>query len=188
MNGWLWRWVLFASLTLMGGTQALAEGESCEGSPAEAVAVLPVPLDQWAAIYCTRYGHVIAAKEGLIWTRPGAYDPVFIPSQMVRRFPKELGNESYFRSIEFAKVDEEASKPAVSVFSELFPGDPPPKAVFRLDAYSNSGRSLHAFLLDDGDATPWGIFCRDGECDPASIFMILDMTNERPNQSDRDLR
>ena len=72
---------------------------SCAGSPKDAVLTLPEPLSHWGSVYCTKYGHSVAAKERWIWSFPGAFAPVHLPAQMVRENPKEVGNSAYFKQI-----------------------------------------------------------------------------------------
>jgi hypothetical protein len=152
----------------------------CAGTPADAVMTLPAPLNRWGELACTPYGHVIAAHRGWIWTRPGAFSPVYVPAQMVRNNPAEIGNRAYFSAINFIRVDTTAQiQVPYRAFRKIFPTADLPPRTYRLDVTSNSGRSLRLYFLEY-EAGPWGIWCHaNGECDSSSTFMILDMNKPR---------
>lgn len=146
----------------------------CAGTPTEAIVALPPPLDSWGQIACTPYGHILSNKEGWVWSRPGGYSPVFVPSQMVRDNPEKLGNESYFTSIRMTEVHGNEFQAAYTSFHDGFDKDERLPSGYRLDVTSISGKSLKLYFFDYGDSI-WGIWCRD-TCDPDSRFMILNMT------------
>lgn len=88
----------------------------CVGTPKEAVTELPSPLDNWGQIVCTPYGHIISNKQGYVWSNIGSYSPVMIPSQMVRTNPKNVGNNSYFTSIEMNLLQGEEAASSIELF------------------------------------------------------------------------
>jgi len=156
----------------------------CVGTPPDAIIELPPPLNEWGQIACTPYGHLIGNKEGWIWSYPGGYAPVFVPSQMVRTEPKELGNKSYFTNIKMTKVDGKEFQEAYSAFhADLDPKETIPVG-YRLDVTSVSGKTLKLYFFDYGNSA-WGIWCRD-ECDPKLRFMILDMAKRPGNVPQED--
>ena len=154
----------------------------CAGMPAEAVVTLPSPLDRWGQIACTPYGHVLSNKKGWIWSQPGSYSPVFIPSQMVRKNPEKLGNRSYFTSIEMTKVTGDEFDNAYQAMTQGLDTDNTRPQGYRLDVTSVSGKSLRLYFFDFGESV-WGVWCRE-ECNPLSRFMILDMTDSTNNTTD----
>jgi hypothetical protein len=166
-----------ACLFTGGAARAVYNTDHCIGTPAGAAMTLPPPLDQWAELYCTDFGHVIAARDGWIWTLPvGRYAPVFVPSQTGTDFPKKLDNTSYFTRIEMVAVSRDEAEPALSVFDQLFPGDAPPRALYRLDVTSVSTGRHQIYFLDDGDGENggrWGIWCYPDGCDPKSVFILI---------------
>ena len=101
-----WSWLVVLVLTVF--AQPLARAGTpvidCAGSPAEAVMVLPVPLNKWGQITCTPYGHVLAPTGNWTWIWPDGSGTVFIPSQLVMTNPELLGNRSYFTHIEATRV------------------------------------------------------------------------------------
>lgn len=169
--------ILSTALLLGCLTAGRTWAQDCAGTPAEAVMTLPAPLNDWGQIHCTPYGHVIAARDGWIWSQMGAYAPVFIPSQMVRNNPTELGNQSYFSSLNLIAVSAQEAEPALAEFRRLFAPELP-KQSYQFDAISVSGRALRLYFLDYGNDTRLGIWCRDGICSPESIFMLLDMSKQ----------
>jgi hypothetical protein len=157
---------------------AAPRGDACAGSPPEAVLHLPQPLSEWGIVVCTPYGHVIAAREGWIWSQPGAFKPVFIPSQMVRRSPASVGNAIYFKAISMIKVDGEDARAPVEAFRSMFPKDPLPASTYRLDVTSSTGSTLRLFFLVESGI--WGIWCNT-ECEASSAFMLLSPKAKQPN-------
>lgn len=155
-------------------TGADAPKGNCAGSPSDAVLSLPAPLSTWGTIVCTPQGHVIASREGWIWTRPGAFVPVRIPSQMVQSDPEPLGNQSYFTNITFKEVPV-ADKQAVDALAAMYKGVAPESAsnAYQLLVTGSMGRSLQLYFFRIGTST-WGIWCTDA-CYQNTRFMLLDM-------------
>jgi hypothetical protein len=175
---------LFHSISLIGlivfGQAAFAAPTGdCAGTPKEAIVDLPSPLNDWGQVVCTPYGHIISSKDGWIWSYPGAYAPVFVPSQMVRREPKELGNKSYFTKISLTEVEGQEFQEAYSVFHAGFDSKEALPVGYRVDVTSISGESLKLYFFDYGHSA-WGIWCRD-TCDPKLSFMVLNMAKS-PNK------
>lgn len=172
---------LFVGLLFVGisaGSQtAIAQTGTidCADTPAGAVMSLPPPLDEWGEIFCTPYGHVIAARRGWIWSEPGDYSPVFLPSQMVRSNPDQVGNASYFTIITLTRVVGEEFDEAYKTFQVGFDPNEKPPTGFRLNLASVSGRTLLLYFFDYGDFA-WGMWCPSGECTADGRFMILDMS------------
>ena len=152
--------------------------EPCEGLPQEAVTTLPGLLAKWGALVCTPYGQILSNHEGLIWTYPGGYLPVFVPSQLVRDNPEPLGNKSYFTRITWNKVDGDEFRLAYSAFTTGFAPEQKMPDGYRLDVKSISGREMELYFFDYGSSA-WGLWCPERKCDSQSRFMILDMS-KRP--------
>jgi hypothetical protein len=165
---------LFLLLTAFSVAKADPSGE-CEGTPEDAVMILPAAMDEWAQIICTPFGHIIAAEEGWIWSYPGGFNPVMVPSQMVRSNPEEVGNASYFRKIEFVPAESDNVEKIRAALNEGFDVKDNPGSVYRLSVENQDGKPLRLYfdVTDDGKNT-WGIWCAD-ECDTDLRFMVLDM-------------
>jgi hypothetical protein len=172
--------ILLTGLSVFGQAVFAAPVGDCAGTPTEAVSDLPSPLNEWGQLVCTPYGHIISNKDGWIWSYPAAYAPVFIPSQMVQKEPKELGNKSYFTKIIMTKVEGSEFQETYSVFHAGFDAKETLPVGYRLDVASVSGDSLKLYFFDYGDSA-WGIWCRD-TCDPKLSFMVLNMA-KRPNKA-----
>ena len=158
--------------------QAQSSVESaCAGTPDNAITSLPAPLSTWGTIVCTPYGHIISNHNGWIWSKPGGYSPVFIPSQMVRNNPEPIGNKSFFTEINFSRVDLD-DPGAARALTEIQRGYSPdtPIAAYRLHVKGSLGRSLILYFFDWGDSAN-GIWCgQDGtKCDSNTAFMLLNM-------------
>ncbi len=98
-------------LALFGGDIYAEEMQvDCSTSPKEAILVIPSPLDKYIKIGCTKFGHIIAAKENISWFVPGALTPVFLPAQMVKSNPKLVGNGIYFTELELTKLTNQTDR------------------------------------------------------------------------------
>jgi hypothetical protein len=150
----------------------------CAGTPVDAVVELSAPFTDWAQITCTSYGHVIEARDGWAWSQPGSYAPVFIPSQMVRNKPEEVGNKSYFTKIVLSKVEGDEFAKAYEAYHGGLDQDKAMPMGYRLDLKSVSGRGLTLYFFDY-HSFAWGIWCNNG-CDSTSRFMLLNMA-AKPN-------
>ena len=164
--------VLMAALSLTSYAEPMGE---CEGTPKTAVTTLPIPLANWGQVVCTPFGHIITNKEGWVWSNPGSYSPVMIPSQMVRSNPEPLANESYFTKVEMSELSGIEADEAVMIFEKGFDTSGTKPTVYALNVVSVSGKSLGFKFFDYGDSQ-WGMWC-NGECDPHSKFMLLNMAN-----------
>lgn len=152
----------------------------CEGTPKSAVTSLPEPLNKWGQIVCTPYGHIITNKDGWVWSNPGSYSPVMIPSQMVRSKPEPLGNNSYFTKIELTELTGKEADKSIALFETGFDVSESKPRVFSLKVKSISGKVLGFKFFDFGNSQ-WGMWCNK-ECDPNSKFMLLNMV-KKPNKS-----
>ena len=169
--------LILLALALPASAQAALQGD-CAGTPDKAVVTLPAPLSEWGSLVCTPYGHIISNHDGWIWSNPGGYSPVFIPSQMVRDYPEAVGNASYFTEIAFNDValTDKAAKAALVALQKGFPPERVSKG-YRLRATGSLGRSLVLYFFDIG-TSKWGIWCdMDGaNCNSGTKFMLLDMS------------
>ncbi len=151
----------------------------CSGASESAVVELPTPLSNWGQLICTPYGHIITNKEGWVWSNPGSYSPVMIPSQMVRSNPEPLGNKSYFTKIEMVALTGNEAEVSRKIFEAGFDVSETKPKVYSLKVASISGKKLGFQFFDYGNSQ-WGMWCNK-ECDPNSKFMLLNMA-ERPNK------
>ena len=167
------KYLIFVLITAFSLNAHSAPIGDCSGTPKDAITVLPSPLDTWGQIVCSPYGHIISNKQDFIWSNAGSYSPVMIPSQMVREQPKEIGNASYFTSIEMIKLNGEDAKSSIELFETGFDKSPTTPSVYSLAVTSISGKKLGFKFFDFGDSQ-WGMWCNK-KCDPNSRFMILNM-------------
>ena len=165
--------VVMVLISLHGNAEPAGD---CEGTPKSAVTSLPEPLTKWGQIVCTPYGHIITNKEGWVWSNPGNYSPVMIPSQMVHSNPEPLANESYFSNIEMNEVSGKEAQEYAELFEKGFDTSESEPRVYSLNVASSSGKSLDFMFFDYGNSL-WGMWCNK-ECDPNSKFMLLNMAKD----------
>ena len=157
MKGIYLRNLGFAIVVWSAATVSGAKADDCSGSPKDAVMALPAPLASWAVIVCTPYGHIISSKTGWIWSYPGAYSPVFIPSQMVQSNPAPVGNQSYFSEIAMNKIIGNEAKVAYDEFHAIFGPESRMPDEYRLELTSSSGRTLQLNFFDYGTYASSGV-------------------------------
>ncbi len=151
----------------------------CDGAPPDAVLKLPAPLDRWGQIYCTKFGHSLAAKEHWVWSFPGAFAPVHLPAQMVRSQPKEVGHAAYFKAVELVPLSGSDADDAAAKLTKAL-GAKPDSAIanaYRL-TLTNQAEQKHVVLfvqtvgeVKDGKSF-WSLWC-DAECNGGMPFMLL---------------
>jgi hypothetical protein len=168
------------SLVLGSPSPGAAEEVDCAGSPSQAIRILPAPLRKWGHIFCTDLGHTLASREGWVWAWLDGTGSVAIPSQMVRRNPAQLGNESYFVNIEVSDLEGEGLLGALSIFNNGLDINQGEVHGYRVDLTSVSGRSTTFYFLEF-DTFAGGIWCPEGSCLPQWRFMIM----ERDHKADQ---
>lgn len=169
---------LVVSVLVMLGpaTPRAADDTDCTGSPPQAVMTLPKPLDKWGEVACTIFGHVLTSKKGWLWMLPALRQPVMLPSQMVDRMPKPLGNTSYFTSIEVVRVNGDEFEAAYQTFHQgLDPHETLPEG-YRVDLLSVSGKTMRLYFFDY-NTYAWGMECPGTICNRNSRFVILDQAH-----------
>jgi hypothetical protein len=151
----------------------------CAGSPAESVLQLPPPLNDWGKVYCTKFGHTLAARDRWIWSFPSALAPVHLPAQMVRDQPKEVGNAAHFKKIELLALNGQDAQDVVAKINGKLGtrSNPPVSSAYRLTLVNQEG-DTHEVLFAITKAEVelgkghWGMWC-DKNCADGSPFMLL---------------
>jgi hypothetical protein len=168
--------ILLLLLTPLAAARAEDVGD-CTTTPPKAIVSLPAPLSQWGTVICTPYGYIISNHDGWIWSYPGGYAPVFVPSQMVRSNPKPIGSKSYFTQISFTEMPlaDKSTQEALAALNKGLPPEPASKA-YRLSATGSLGRTLSLYFFQNGSSM-WGIWCDEhgSQCNSDTRFMVLDM-------------
>lgn len=174
------RFLLFlgvAAITLGAATAPprAAEGAEtdCYGSPGEAVTRLPAPLRKWGHISCTQFGHMLESREGWVWAWLDGSGSVAIPSQMVKHNPAQLGNNSYFVTVDVLELQPDELKVATSVFYDGLDMEEHELKGYRVSLTSVSGLSATLYFFDF-DKFAGGMWCPDDACIPQSRFMIME--------------
>lgn len=174
--------LLFTTLLLAFSGQSVAQDDiliSCADSPKDAVLSLPAPLSHWGSVYCTKYGHAVAAKERWLWSFPGAFAPVHLPAQMVRRNPKELGNAAYFKQVNLETLLGNAADDAAAKINETLGArsDSPVAGAYRLTLQNQDGESHVVLFVQTVEEVKngkglWGLWCNES-CKDGLPFMLL---------------
>jgi len=166
-------------IILIPGLLAAAPNGSCNGTNKDAVTELPGPLNHWAQVICTPYGHAISNRAGWVWESPEGLRPVIamIPSQMVKSNPKRLGNESYFKEITLERATPAAASRAISKFEKGFSKQSKIPSMYTSKIVSTTGQELE-FQFFEYEDDRWGMYC-DKNCGADFRFMILNSRMKR---------
>jgi len=150
-----------------------AEETECYGSPDQAVRRLPAPLRKWGHISCTQFGDMLSSREGWVWAWLDGSGSVAIPSQMVKHNPAQLGNDSYFVTVDVSELQPEELKAATSIFHDGLDMEEREAKGYRVSLTSVSGQSATLYFFDF-DKFAGGMWCPDDACAPQSRFMIME--------------
>ena len=182
------RRIAASSVFIVAATNVAAQDDfliPCTGSPPDAVLQLPAPLANWGQVYCTKFGHTLAAKDRWIWSFPGALAPVHLPAQMAREQPREVRHAAYFKRIELVQLGSQEAEGAAERLNRKLGtrADSPVSSAYRLLLTNQDGDS-HTLLfvvtareveLGKGH---WGLWCDKG-CIDGSPFMLLNYEGQR---------
>jgi len=152
------------------------KAEDCAGSPDAAVMKLPFPLNKWAQVECTKYGHVLASQDSWIWILPTA-GPVLVPSQVTMGEPREVGSDAYFTKIAITPVRGDEFKETYGTLTSDLDKDEVKPDGYRVDITTSGGESLKIYFFDY-DTYAWGMDC-SSSCDVNARFILLDR-NHKP--------
>lgn len=178
---------LAVALTIIAGYAGAASAESsapfesieipCSNAPEAAKTELPSDLQKWAKLSCTRYGQVIRAASGWIWHSPRTNEFVRLWAQPAEGDLSEVGQSSYFTTIEFRKLSQpEAEEANNSLASSLGAKTQPVADAYALTTKDNTGRvqTVH-FVRSEANArlgNLWAWACTE-PCTKPTIFMAF---------------
>ena len=163
-----------------------ADESACGVAPAEAVMTLPRPLNKWAQIVCTKSGQVITGHDGWVWIEPTRHAVVIIPSQSLKSQlqenkvdmdPADAVGQSYFTKIELTKVKGDEFDKVYEVFHSGFDAKDGKPTAYRLDLTTMAGKEIRLYMFDYF-TYGWGMACSAEACDPASRFVMLNMSED----------
>jgi len=151
----------------------------CVDAPQSAIKDLPEPLNDWAQVRCTIYGHTIIAKAPWAWVYPGLSRPVHFPAQMADRQPEKVNHAAHYSSVEATKLEPLKVEEAAALFGDTIGLSPPPTdAAWRITMTNQEGISHTMFMGREGrvdkskPAQGWGFWCAPG-CKAGRSFVIL---------------
>jgi hypothetical protein len=160
-------------------------GIDCGNPPADAVARLPAPLNDWARLDCNHAGQMLAQGTDWVWRYPASFTtPVHIPAWTPDSTGAALGGR-YFTGAEIAVLRGEAAHrledrlaSEVVVYREMATGDgkPPAREVYTLHATNDMGQSFEVHFLYRSDHDIWGLICAP-DCASDRTFLLSSRRN-----------
>lgn len=149
----------------------------CAGAPAAAKTELPSELQKWAKLSCTKYGQVIRAASGWVWHAPMTNQFVRVWAQPAERDFAEVGQSSFFASIEFRKLSQLEAEEANQALAASLGAKPQPVAdAYALVATDNTGRAQTVrFVRSEANVrigNLWGWSC-SAPCTAPTVFMAF---------------
>lgn len=148
---------------------------SCSTAPPEARTQLPPKLAEWAALSCTRFGHVVRAAQGWVWHNPRTNSFVRIWAQPGDGALLESLHDQYFKSIEFRQLSSDEAEQANAMLAAVLGAKPQPVAeAYKLVLVDVQGRTQVVNFVR-GEANMrlgnfWGWSCAE-PCATPQIFM-----------------
>lgn len=165
---------LLALPLLVASQGVLAQGFEldCDGAGDRAVTTVPSPMDRYAEVQCTIYGHMLRGAPGKEWVLPGTYSPVVISAQLYVEQPQVVEHAMHFRRI---TAETHRGREASAIFGAyagfLLPPEDAPE-VMELRAISNEGVEQRVYLFETGPGSLWGYTCQP-VCEPGAPFMVM---------------
>jgi len=181
------KYTVAVALLFVAGYASRASGESsapfesieitCSDAPISAKTELPSDLQKWAKLSCTKYGQVIRAASGWIWHAPRTNEFVRLWAQSTERDFAEVGQLSYFTTIEFHKLSQPEAEEANQVLTSSLGTKPQSVAdAYLLTVKDNAGRvqTVH-FVRSEANVrigNLWAWTCTE-PCTSPTIFMAF---------------
>ncbi len=138
------------SLLLAGGAvaaDAFAVGEpvQCDGAPPEAVLRFREPVSQWALIFCSPDGHVIAPVDGKVWLT-AKNRPFFFNALSEAGHPVKGRHQAYFVAQAQEKLVGDEFQKAGKLFELEFGRGTDASDIYQLDAVTHGGLRYNLFF------------------------------------------
>ena len=167
----------FALFTLLPVTATASQTFfiSCDGSPKDAQLELPAQAKEWGKVSCTRFGHIITARDGWFWGQVPSPKPAFLPADLLNSTDmREVGNKVYFKKFKLRQLSESDALKRHELFykwlgkerTSIYP------EVWELVAVNESGKSLTLNVFKRPSTSGWGIACIP-ECGKMKPFAII---------------
>ena len=130
-------------------------------------------ISNWGEVKCTKFGELITAKNGWVWSLPGGYKPIYLPA-FSNEPTKELQDKyRKFKSIKFSIISNSESKTALSEFRSYFSGASDTKpSIYKLTMLKASNDKIEVYFFKSKYNEIWG-FTRTPEWKPNHPFMVI---------------
>ena len=170
------RWLpIVAFVIVMPGSAFAQDGYiDCASTDKRAVLQIPPPADKLARVSCTKWGHIIQPIVNWIWTKPGRFQQVFFPAQMVARNPQTTGNADYFVEIRARELSAAESADKWKMIAASIPGKTPSNLrTLEITAKNRKDQSHTIYLFNSG----WAYGCSP-RCVKESIFLLINKNKQ----------
>ncbi|GAB6052481.1 hypothetical protein JCM17960_13010 [Magnetospira thiophila] len=170
--------ILLLLVGLLLGAPAMAQEPTnkfditCAGAPPQAVLELPKSLASMARVLCSTIGHVVMAREPILWLVEKDLPRVITATDPMTTKPTDyVGHRAYFTEIEDLPVDEARHRRVTEAFHALVPAPanalPDQVAGYRI--VSNDQRVTELYILRTRQTNSdvfqlWGITCTRLTC------------------------
>lgn len=148
----------------------------CRNPPADAVTVLPAPLDRWARLECTPGAQFIVPHAGWIWRYPASFTtPVMVPAWTPNP-ARAAAAAHYFVSLRLEHLPADAANALHGRMAAAVPNygamaEAPLQDVYSLRAENNHGEQFEIHFMYRSDADVWALVCAP-DCGPEMSFLI----------------
>jgi hypothetical protein len=125
--------------------RAVGEPVQCDGAPPEAVLRLRAPLNQWALVFCSPNGHVIAPVDGFVWLT-AKNRPFFFTALAAEGHPVKGRHQAYFVAQAQEKLAGDEVEKARKLFEIEFGRGTDASDVYQLDVVTLGGLRYNLFF------------------------------------------
>lgn len=134
-----------AACMVAADARAVGEPVQCDGAPPEAVLRFREPLTQWALVFCSASGHVIAPVDGFVWLT-AKNRPFFFNALAEEGHPVKGRHQAYFVAQAHEKLAGDEFEKARKLFEIEFGRATDASEVHQLDVVTLGGLRYNLFF------------------------------------------
>lgn len=158
-----------------------SEDPNCSNSPKDAVLIIPEPINKWAKVICSKYGHIATYTQDFGWFSHKSKKLRSFGAQLAKGSPLVGSHGYYFTDISVEKYSEAIGKVMVDIYMpeiyfSFFGMDIPqeiPEAYML--SFTNNEKQELGIIFFIYKKYAFGTACWDA-CSPINGFAII----ERP--------
>lgn len=144
----------------------------CKEAPKQAVTALPEKLSSWATIYCTKFGHILAYRDGYFGIYPKTGRRATINAARLSAKPGPVAHDAYFSHISYRPISLLQRKKLQSENADFTLSLDRSTPIYVLRVTVNTGHSRN-FVVINPEKEPFWVFpLRKDKIEPAGFYIV----------------